>query len=900
MTTSKVIDKLNSMFKEEIWGRIEPKDIGISRFKIIDDIFNTLVSEGLIQEAIDQCRSHQSENPNSITAAYLIGLIGYHTENIEFSTYIRKLIDTFIDSHKWAVVEILSDKILEYGENSAALRALAMSLERLGRAKEAIPVLENLLKIDRFDAEVAKKLAVAIIDEDPEKSIQYMKLSIEGFIKMKKFDEITGLWNKLVTISWEDIPFFERIERMLIESKNFDLAANLLKSLLNKYRDIENPDQSIELLKNILEYKPDDIQARKELIKLFEKKYEGHSHFKQFMNLSRLGNFKIPVKFAILDFEKNIVFDKGNYAHHNSWGLGKIYEIDDERITINFKEKSDHTMSIQMALQSLTPIPKEHIYVMEYEDAASLREIFDRDLIQFFELMIKSYHGKIELADIKRELIPKYIEEKNWSKWWTKARTAIKKNPHFGVSDKKKDLIFMRDKPITFSDELLDLFSKTSSFSARLNVSLEFVNNISVEEGASVAKYFIDFFLEEAKGNSPTRLLLSYFILNDLSKYVEAGKIKLDLIKSKVSELVSQSSDLPMISIKITSYDYKKNFVNLIEESREDWPRITSEFLFEVPIRIHKYIINNLIRAHAYNIINSFIDRCVIGAKQHPEIFLWISKNIISKVWDYDWLDYSRDGHIITYFRFLNDLKKIEIDGNRMKNSAIDILFDNDAQSLKNIVEQFPETILRRLYELIINVSYIEEFQGERFLSIIKERYSNFSITAVNSDEDSSADYEKLIVSREGFGKMKSELDRLVNSEMVNITRELSLVAEASGDMRENVEYSAFLEKQQTLKLSISKLDDDIKKVKVLDADSISIETVNIGTRVFFTETDSGESNDYIILGPWDADFEKKVLSYRSPIAKSFLGKKIGDSVELKAGDDRKDYLITSIIRYNQ
>lgn len=898
MSQSKVIEKLNSLFKEETWGRIEPRDIGISRFKIIDDIFNAIVSEDLINEATNICINHKEESPNSITASYLLGLIGYHNGNIEYSNNIKKLIDTFINNQKWAVVEILSEKALEYGENSHALRSLALSLERLGRGKEAIPVLENLLKIDRFDANLAKKLAVSLVEEDPDKSIQFMKQAIEGFIKMKKYDEIPGLWNKLLNMSWEDIAFFERIKRLIVESKNFDLAVNLLKSLLLKYRDDDHPDQAIDILKNILEYKPDDTQARKELIKFYEKKYEDHSHLKQFMDMSKLNNFRVPPKLAIQDFEKNIVFDKENYAYHNSWGLGKIKEIDNERIIIDFKDKPDHSMAIQMALQSLSPIPKDHFYVLEYEDPDGMKELFQKDVIHFFELLIKSYGGIINLADIKRELIPEYIDEKSWGKWWTKTRTLIKKNPNFGVSEKKKNQIYMRDKPVTFSDELLDMFSKSESFSQKLDIALEFVNNISAEEGADVAQYFIDFFLEEAKGNSPTRLILSYFILNDLSHYVEPGKIKLDTIKSKVVDLASESQELPLISMKISSYDYKKSFVNLIEESREDWPRITSEFLFETPIRIHKYIFNNLIRSNSYSLINGFIERAIIGSKQHPEIFLWICRNIFSRTWDYEWLDFSREALVLAYFRLMNELKKIEIEGNRLKNSAIDILFDNDAQNLKNIVDQYDPAILRRIYELMVNVPYIEEHHGEKFLSIIREKYPDFNTSAEDVEEEAADDYDKMIVSEEGFEKMKSELDRLVNSEMVNITRELSLVSEASGDMRENVEYTALLEKQQTLKLAISRLDEDIKKAQVLDKQKISTDTVNIGTKVIYEDKDSGEVNDYIILGPWDADFENKILSYRSPIAKSFLGRNKGDEVEIRLGDETKTYLIKDIQHY--
>ena len=195
--------------------------------------------------------------------------------DIEDAKQLRRLIEIFTGYHKWAVVELIAEKILEYGESSAALRAMALSLERLGRNKDAIPVLESLLKIDRFDAELSKKLAFAIIDDEPEKSIHYMKLSIEGFIKNKKYEEVTSLWTKLVSVSWEDIAFFERIERFLVEAKQFDLVASLLKILLQKYRDErESRTSRIELLKKVLKYRPEDTHARRDLINLYRVKYK--------------------------------------------------------------------------------------------------------------------------------------------------------------------------------------------------------------------------------------------------------------------------------------------------------------------------------------------------------------------------------------------------------------------------------------------------------------------------------------------------------------------------------------------------------------------------------------------------------------------------------------------------
>jgi len=895
MGQEKVLGKLESLFKEEQWGRIEPKDIGISKFKILEDLFNSVVSEGLVQDTQSICRKHLEETGESITAMYMLGLIGYHNDRIDDSIQLRKLIDIFINSQKWAVVEILAEKILEYGENSVALRALAVSLERLGRAREAIPVLEGLLKIDRFDTEVAKKLAFALINEDSEKSIYYMKLAIEGFIKNKDFDEVVTLWNKLVTFSWEDVTFFERIERMLAEAKQQELAATLLKTLLNKYRDEENPSQSIELIKKILAYRPDDNHARRDLIRLYRIKYGNHSQFEQFLKLSRLSNFKVPVKLAIQDFEKNIVFDKGNYAFHNSWKLGKIIDIDMESIVISFKDKQEHKMSVQMALQSLTPIPADHLYVLEYDDPEMLMKLFKEDFIQFFEILIKSYGGEINAADVKRELIPRYVEEKNWGKWWNKARTEIKKDPLYGVSEKKKDLIFMRDKPVTFVEELLDKFSRSSSFGTRLDIALEFINNIEVKEGASVVQFFIDYFTDEVKGESNTRLILSYFILKDLARYVDPGKLKLDAIQAKVMDFIGKSNELHLISMKIGSYDYKKDFVNLIEESREDWPQVVAEMLFETPVRIHKYIINNLIRAHAYNIINNFIDRVMTGVKQSPEIFIWVARNLFNRIWDYQWLDYSRKSFAITFFRLMNELKKIETEGNRLKNIAMDILFDNDAVVLRDIIKENDKAFAGRIFDVFSDLPYVEEAQREKVLSHIKQKFPEFTREQASAGEVLDLDVERLIVTQDGYEKKKSELDHMVNVEMVQLSRELSKVAEATGDMRENVEYNALMEKQSILEMAISKLDNEMKQAGILDFSKVSTEIVSVGTIVSFEDVEQGEKRIYTILGPWDADFERDILSYRSPIAQAILGKKMGEEFTLKIDDGNKKFRITAI-----
>ncbi len=895
----KSLERLTSIFKEEMWARVDPKSIGISKFKVLEDIFNEVVAEELDDETLSLCREYLEEHKDSVSASYLVGLIGYHRGDVEDSLQLRKLIDLFMDHHKWAVVEVLSEKILEYGESSAARRALAKSLERLGRHKEAIPEWENLLKIERFDSEVARNLANALINEDPEKSIYYMKLSIEGFLKNRQYDEVTSVWNKLVSNSWEDISFFERIERQLVEAKKYDLAATLLKTLLNKYRDEENPDVSIELLKKILSYRPDDSHSRRELIKLYEKKYGEHSQFSQFLEMSNLNNFKKPVKLAIQDFERNIFFDRGNYAYHTSWGLGKIEDIDSESIVISFQEKENHRMSIQMALQSLTPIPSDHIYVLKYEDPEGVKELFENDFIDFFTILIRSYGGTISLDEIKREFIPEFVEEKNWTRWWNRARTQIKKSPNFGVSEKKKNEFFLRDKPLTFADELLDSFTATDSFSGKLNIAIEFVNNIDASEGASVTPYFIDYFADEARGNSMTRQVLSYFILRDLDTMASSSTVKLEGIHAKVMDFIRESFELPLLSRKIGSYDYKKEYVNLIEEARDDWPSIYYDILFEVPVRIHKYIMNRLIIAHEYQVINQYIDQIVTGYREFPELFLWVARNLLNGTWNYDWLDYSRQQLVINFFRFMNELKKVETEGNRLKNACVDLLFDNNEKVLREIVSQFDQAFMGKVYDIFRNLAYVEESKKERLHEIIREYYPDFSISEQAEQAGFDIPGEKLIVTPESYEQKKAILDRMVNEDLVNLSKELARVAENSSDPRENVDYNALMEKQNILELEVSKLEEEIRIAEILDPESIPLDTVSVGSRVTLRDVKSNERITYTLLGPWDADFARHILSYRSPIARTLLGKHEGDETVISINDEERSFRVENIEKYS-
>ena len=257
-----------------------------------------------------------------------------------------------------------------------------------------------------------------------------------------------------------------------------------------------------------------------------------------------------------------------------------------------------------------------------------------------------------------------------------------------------------------------------------------------------------------------------------------------------------------------------------------------SELLFETPVRIHKYIINNLIRAHAYNIINGFIDRVITGAKQYPEIFIWVARNLFSKQWDYDWLDYSRERLAVTYFRLMNELKKIEMEGNRLKNMALDVLFDNNSAVLKTSRSSSTRGSWARSMSCSATSPTWRSPRRRRSLASSWPVHADFQPVKAEVRRGVGLDVEKLIVSREGYEKMKAEpgpaCHRGAGEHLQGADQGRRCLGRYHGRTWST---TPSWKSRRRWSCPYRRLDEEMKKAAVLNLDEISTDAVNIGTR---------------------------------------------------------------------
>ena len=124
-------------------------------------------------------------------------------------------------------------------------------------------------------------------------------------------------------------------------------------------------------------------------------------------------------------------------------------------------------------------------------------------------------------------------------------------------------------------------------------------------------------------------------------------------------------------------------------------------------------------------------------------------------------------------------------------------------------------------------------------------------------------------------------------------------VAREFGDLKENAEYDAAREAQNSLETEIKSIEAMLPNVKVFSYSKADTSVVNLGTKVYLEGQCMGSQvkAEFVIVGTLEVCIEKGYVSNVSPIGSALLGKKVGDTVEVKIPAGKIKYKIMKIAR---
>ena len=886
--------KVQEMLKEETWTRATISNYTKNNLTELTTLIEKAREENCVAEIKAICDEHLTHSKDSIIALYISGILSVRDGALDNSSLVT-LVDIFQKAHKEPIVVYLCETVLEEDENNKfALRTLAKAYREENNEK-VWELYEKIVKLDFEEAELAKALAEHYEQIGSDNATDYYKKALLRYIALKNIGPVKELWTKLVATIPEEIDFFLLVQRKVAKSISEDKSALLMQELYNWYKDNSHWDIAIDILKLILSIDPKDPWARREIVECYRGKYKEHSHLEDYIRSSDLTQSFRNVFEAINDFEKHIAFDAKNFVFHRSWGVGIIRRVESDNLTINFGKKNGvHEMSLKMAISALTPLAKDHIWVLKAtKSKEELSTFVKENIVDTLKIIIKSFGNKCNFKRIKAELVPAILSTGEWTSWNSKAKKVLESDATFGVNPNDINEYIVRDHEISKEEKFANEFKAQKQFFNRIDIIMKFVNNDETDKEselfADMYNYFIGFIKTITKVTD--QVLASYLVVQYIGKVLPQHSYTCKYTFAQIYDDI----DDPRVM-----YDALKDTKNT--SLKEDFlanirllPNWADEYIRLFPTVLQEKMLTTLLEKGHEDKLKALAKKAFDDVKDYREAILYF----FEKCQDKDWFKncgVTYEKQLITLLAVI-DLTYREInysvnttENKKINKAATQLLFKND--TLATYMFANNEETVTKMYTLVDDIPDMEPNLKAGLRSKILDKYPDFKFHT--TEESKATAPTGMLVTAAKLEEKKALEEDIQKNQLPAVAIEVQEARE-KGDLKENAEYHAAREKQQFLNKKLQKLQEELNRAVIFDPTTATSSIISFSTTVTLFNKKTEKEEVYSIFGPWESDSDNNVISYMSPFGNALLDHKAGEEFDFTVNDTEYSYKVVKI-----
>jgi len=153
---------------------------------------------------------------------------------------------------------------------------------------------------------------------------------------------------------------------------------------------------------------------------------------------------------------------------------------------------------------------------------------------------------------------------------------------------------------------------------------------------------------------------------------------------------------------------------------------------------------------------------------------------------------------------------------------------------------------------------------------------------------------DRIPMTRSGYDKLKAEVDELETVEMPKLAQRVA-AARSEGDLSENAEYHGARESQGMLQAKINLLRDKLARAVIVERPKESTGEVVFGATIRVKDLKFGDEEEYVLVGAGEEDFDAGRINVASPLAQGFLGRRVGQRVEIDVPAGKLTYQILEV-----
>jgi transcription elongation GreA/GreB family factor len=578
----------------------------------------------------------------------------------------------------------------------------------------------------------------------------------------------------------------------------------------------------------------------------------------------------------------------GKFCLHKSWGFGRVAEWNLllNQIAINFPGKKAHPMQLQYAADNLTVIPAEHFLARKATDLAAIKKLAKEDPAALIRNILESLAGKATVQQLSEWLIGDIFDEPGWKRWWESTKKTLKKEGHFSIPTKKNEPVELRSTPVSHAEELLTLFHQArqpKDQAAALDQIVKFHDQF--KEAEKQLQPVVVAIEQTAMRNQKLHPALSFeLILGRDDLLGRIPQLHTTIVGFTLAKLISEEEPRLISTLpKLPSAKEKRVLQALPSALGERWVQTALRLMQGNQPRLVGQIAKVFTEAGQRQQFHDALDRSIREHSATSEMLIWLIKDR-----EGEWEDLVNPELLAAILSAVErDQHRETTRGSRLRDLLIEdreLMADMFAKSEVGVArDAMRRLMLSPILDLLTKRSLLA-----RLVKIYPELES--MITGGQAEEASV----QLVVSWSSLEKRRSEYEELVNKKIPENSKEIG-VARSYGDLRENFEFKAAKQMQAVLMRRKTELEQALHNARGTAFENPDTSRVSIGTIVKLRAEESGKEETYTILGAWDGDPDRNIISYQTAIGQALLAHKVGESVTVGTEPGSPRFVIVSI-----
>lgn len=697
---------------------------------------------------------------------------------------------------------------------------------------------------------------------------------IKGFLKVISNNDkntLLKLWEEYCCNTEVDM---DELFSILENLKNSQLCEAMGKEVekiffvLDDLKKDDAFDKIFSLIYDIQTSNSSDLASR--AINYLKENYDIiNNHHLKLVGLRGTGSFQGAIRnYALLQHIK-----PNNFVYHESgWGTSEIIEVSElrEEIVVECENLAgERRISFKNAFSTLKPLPTTSFLAQRFGYPDDLEKKALSDPVSVVKSLLHDLGAKSAL-EIKDEMIELVIPEDMWVKWWQTARSKLKKDSSVHVPKNYKDDFYLIEDALSRSDVIKRSIEEAPSISDKINVVYGILRDFSEESKKADCKEFMvaslnDMLEKSSKAGEKIQIL---FLLNNMQQKVNIEKM---LFEEGIEDMFDN----------MTISALKKRLFVAINKYRKDWKDIFLKYLIGVNQNfIRDYLMQTLLVNDCYEELEKKISAIMRDPASATDFFIWYFGKILVT----NNIPMSSDFERMKYLEaFLCFLSKVQDYDRTLGKKMVAILTKDRYKAVRDI---FSKASLDDIKEAILLFTKCRLF-SEYDVKTIQSLASVYQPVIESVKEE-----ERIFwATKDGIKNAKERVIHIMDVELKDNARELEDARE-QGDLRENAGYKAAMEKKRQLQAEAQILSKQLKEARVLTPNDIDTSKVGVGTVVKVKNCSS--TKKFTLLGSFDSNPDKGILSMDSAIGKVMFGMKKGDNFFFQG----KNFTITNISSY--